>query len=878
MRLFQVLLLCVMGQAALAQNQVALRSEVNGKRTTIYRSDLTVALNDAHNGDTLLLPAGDIALSSPLVLSKRLTLLGVGHQPATNGSVAPTRLTGDLVLTPQANQSYISGIIVTGDVRFGQNPTDQVRQVSFVRCHLNNVYLSASENGNADQAFFHQNIIAGNVNGKGARTRFAQNVFAGTVRNLSMQTVITNNLFLTNTTETEPLFDQIIGGTVENNIFLAKYITGSNCLMLTFNNNAFVGEALAGEKNLTLTADQLFNHIVGNAFDYQADYRLKTSSPAQNAGTNGTDIGLFGTNPTQNINEPFTTDYTPFNPVIRFPKVEQYPTAEGKVSADLGIESKQSLTTLEYWFNNDRAGGKSLELTETNNLLLDIENMGIGAEEATLHFQVKDAQNQYSSVYSTDFHNFVKPIVAFTADQTTICAGKKVSFTNQCQYAKSYRWEFGDGQTSTDANPIVIFAQAGTINVKLTATHIQNGTEATEEKAGFITVNEARSAVLNVSQDTVVCAGNPVVLTCVGAQPYETYRWLKDGKPVNNATENSFNVNQQAGYQLEITDKNGCTSVSKPVKVGFLALQLNLKGDTMLCEGQSVILQSLNNNLPEGTQYQWYRYGELVFGENNPNLTAQEAGTYTLKVWHPASKCVLEQSANVYRNVFAFQEEGQDITFCIGGTQCLNVQTLYPGQQVRWYCNGQLVAQQNGNKQYCTNKAGIYLARVIAPNGCVAEAQAAKLHSEPILLTDADSIYLPGKYASVQWLVNGMVIPGANQNVLVSRMNGSYTVKVKDQCGKEAVSNSIRFTFTDREDFNHDSFRMYPNPVQDQMIIDGLTEAGKLTLSDVTGRTVAIFRLTEGTNRLTLGEYPAGIYVMTVESGAKIQTTKIIKN
>jgi hypothetical protein len=878
MRLFQVLLLCVMGQAALAQNQVAVRSEVNGKRTMFYRADLQVALNDARNGDTLLLPAGDIALSSPVVLSKRLTLLGVGHQPEMNGSVSPTRLTGDLVLTPQANQSYISGVVVTGDVRFGQKPTDQVRQVSFVRCRLNNVYLSASENGNADQAFFHQNIITGNVNGKGARTRFAQNVFAGTVRNLSMQTVFTNNLFLTPTTETEPLFDQIIGGTAENNIFLGKHITGSDCRMLTFNNNVFTGEALAGENNLTLTPDQLFNRPVGNAFDYQADYRLKAGSPAQNAGTNGSDIGLFGTNPTQNINEPFSTDYTPFNPVIRFPKVDQYPTAEGKVSAKLGVQSKQSLATLEYWFNNDRAGAKTLELTQADHLLLDIENMGIGAEEATLHFQVKDAQNQYSSVYSTDFHNFVKPIVAFTADQTTICTGKKVSFTNQSRHAKSYRWEFGDGQTSTEADPIITFTQAGTITVKLTATHILNGTQASEEKTGFITVNQARPAVLNVSQDTVVCAGSPVVLNCVGAQPDETYRWLKDGKPVENATESSFNVKQQAGYQLEITDKNGCISVSKPVKIGFLALQLNHKGDTMICEGQKVMLQSVNKDLPDGTLYQWYRYGELIFGENNPTLTAQEAGIYTLKVWHPASKCVLEQSANVLLNVFAFQEEGQEITFCIGGTQCLNVQTLHAGQQVRWYFNGQLVAQQNGNKQFCTNKAGIYLARVIAPNGCVAEAKAAKLHCEPVLLTDADSIYLPGKYASVQWMVNGMVIPGATQNVLVSRMNGNYTVKVKDQCGTEAVSNTVRFTFTDREDFNRNSFRLYPNPVQDQMTIDGLTEAGILTLADITGRILATYRLTEGTNQLTFGEYPAGIYVMTVQSGAKVQTTKVVKN
>lgn len=46
-----------------------------------------------------------------------------------------------------------------------------------------------------------------------------------------------------------------------------------------------------------------------------------------------------------------------------------------------------------------------------------------------------------------------------------------VTFTNLSTNADSYTWEFGDGQTSTEKNPIHTYAENGTYNVVLTATN-----------------------------------------------------------------------------------------------------------------------------------------------------------------------------------------------------------------------------------------------------------------------------------------------------------------------------------------------------------------------------------------------------------------------
>ncbi|HLO92009.1 MAG TPA: PKD domain-containing protein [Lentimicrobium sp.] len=69
-----------------------------------------------------------------------------------------------------------------------------------------------------------------------------------------------------------------------------------------------------------------------------------------------------------------------------------------------------------------------------------------------------------------DDNNDAKEVIAgftYTVDATNTLM---YTFTNQSQNATSYSWDFGDGQTSTDANPTHTYAAAGTFNVKLTAT------------------------------------------------------------------------------------------------------------------------------------------------------------------------------------------------------------------------------------------------------------------------------------------------------------------------------------------------------------------------------------------------------------------------
>ncbi len=71
----------------------------------------------------------------------------------------------------------------------------------------------------------------------------------------------------------------------------------------------------------------------------------------------------------------------------------------------------------------------------------------------------------------------VRPQVGFTAEIN----GLTVTFTNTSNFATSYSWDFGDGNTSTEENPTHTYAGAGIYTVVLTATNNAGSSTAQQE-------------------------------------------------------------------------------------------------------------------------------------------------------------------------------------------------------------------------------------------------------------------------------------------------------------------------------------------------------------------------------------------------------------
>lgn len=77
----------------------------------------------------------------------------------------------------------------------------------------------------------------------------------------------------------------------------------------------------------------------------------------------------------------------------------------------------------------------------------------------TINGNVTVTKTDYITIYSN-------PVAGFSSVVNNLTA----TFTNNSQNASSYLWDFGDGNTSTDTNPVHTYADYGTYQVSLTAT------------------------------------------------------------------------------------------------------------------------------------------------------------------------------------------------------------------------------------------------------------------------------------------------------------------------------------------------------------------------------------------------------------------------
>jgi PKD repeat protein len=94
----------------------------------------------------------------------------------------------------------------------------------------------------------------------------------------------------------------------------------------------------------------------------------------------------------------------------------------------------------------------------------------------------------------------------------------KVKFENFSQNADSYSWAFGDGQTSTEANPTHTYAQAGNYNVVLTA---RNKNNVSHEFPQTIEIKDPNEALAKLAGQTSKTWKLYRVNTAMGVGPNE---------------------------------------------------------------------------------------------------------------------------------------------------------------------------------------------------------------------------------------------------------------------------------------------------------------------------------------------------------------------
>lgn len=223
----------------------------------------------------------------------------------------------------------------------------------------------------------------------------------------------------------------------------------------------------------------------------------------------------------------------------------------------------------------------------------------------------------------TSCFNSCSAIINYSNVGTSNCNGDSIAFTATSQTGvASWLWNFGDGQTSTSANPTHVYSQDGIYTVTLTAIDSNNCTSNNS-----ITNIFHGPLSVNINQLGNGCQN------CVNLHPnisylgLATYKWTDASGNVLSTGLNFNNICHADNdtFIFTITNAYGCSASDTAIVNAYN----NVVETYELC-GSSVTLDLG----PGASSYQWQTFMDVDSNVTNLSATTQtfsatQVGTYT---------------------------------------------------------------------------------------------------------------------------------------------------------------------------------------------------------------------------------------------------------
>ena len=310
---------------------------------------------------------------------------------------------------------------------------------------------------------------------------------------------------------------------------------------------------------------------------------------------------------------------------------------------------------------------------------------------------------------------------------TNTCTDKYTKqFTDKSLGSKTWFWEFGDGETSTEQHPLHTFRRSGWYNVKLTVTngnctHFSVWTVAViDEKAEFTT------------PDTIICRNSPAQFKAEGITASNIENWLweyGDGTTSNEMAKDRYTYPNAGTYQvaLTITDLLGCKSTKKQTftvfgpRAGFTP---SVKATCL--SGNKVNFQDASTTDGSHPLVKWaWDYGDNVF-DSLAGLPSQHsysaAGTYTVKLTVTDAFGCSDSATSATPVVIAQPRAAftvSDTAICTGKTIRFSNASQGENPVYSWsFGNGGVSAQNNPAYAYAAT--GLYSVKLVMTDryGC----------------------------------------------------------------------------------------------------------------------------------------------------------------
>lgn len=233
----------------------------------------------------------------------------------------------------------------------------------------------------------------------------------------------------------------------------------------------------------------------------------------------------------------------------------------------------------------------------------------------------------------------------FTADTTSGCGSINVKFTSTSVGSNlTYRWNFGNGNSSTQQNPSASYQQAGTYTVQLIVSDGSNTDTLT--KNNLIEVYPSPTANFNFNPQQG-CAPLKVDFTSTSttsSSGFQSYKWdFSDGSQPGSNKNTSHEYLSTGTYtpSLEVVDNNGCKAVlSKPSITVFprAIAKFTTSNSPISCQYPYTV-NFVNQSTGQNLTYLWNFGDNTTSTAENPSHKYNSLGRYDVTLIVTSSNC-----------------------------------------------------------------------------------------------------------------------------------------------------------------------------------------------------------------------------------------------
>jgi gliding motility-associated-like protein len=328
-------------------------------------------------------------------------------------------------------------------------------------------------------------------------------------------------------------------------------------------------------------------------------------------------------------------------------------------------------------------------------------------------------KNQFITVYPN-------PVVDFKASDTSGCFPLPVQFsdlsTTQTGSITNYSWDFGDGDTSSQSNPLHTYISAGNFSVTLRITN-SYGCTKTFSKTKYITITGGVTSDFT-NNDPPKCIA-PVTVnfnsTSVGPGSL-TYTWNFGDGTNNDAADpvHTYSVPGSYSVTLVTTSSEGCSDTIEKanlITIGTIASQFNVPDS--VCQNQQY--NFVNTTSPPPANSSWDFGDGTTSGDISPLKKYTSPGTFIIKLVNRFSGC----TDSISRPIFVKEAPPPDFTS--DNTQScktpftVHFTNLTQGANTYIWDFGDGANSTDINPAHTYTDTGSYTVRLIATsnNGCV---------------------------------------------------------------------------------------------------------------------------------------------------------------